>query len=53
MPLFVKRWKQLNPRFPIISEENKAIAYEERKNFVYAWMVDPLDGTKEFIKTQR
>ncbi len=42
--------EQLEPRFPIISEENKAIPYAERKGFNYAWMVDPLDGTKEFIK---
>jgi 3'(2'), 5'-bisphosphate nucleotidase len=36
--------------FPIISEENKAIPYEERKDFELFWLVDPLDGTKEFIK---
>ena len=35
---------------PIISEENKQIAYEERKNWTSCWIVDPLDGTKEFIK---
>jgi 3'(2'), 5'-bisphosphate nucleotidase len=35
---------------PILSEEGKAISYEERKNWEYFWMVDPLDGTKEFIK---
>jgi len=40
----------LEVKIPIISEENKAIPYEERKNFEYAWLVDPLDGTKEFIK---
>lgn len=40
----------LNPDIPIISEENKAIDYSERKDFEYFWMVDPLDGTKEFIK---
>ena len=42
--------EQLSVRYPIISEENKAISYEERKNFEYCWLVDPLDGTKEFIK---
>lgn len=36
--------------FPIVSEENKAIPYHERKTFEYYWLVDPLDGTKEFIK---
>lgn len=35
---------------PVISEENKAIAWEERKNWDRCWIVDPLDGTKEFIK---
>jgi 3'(2'), 5'-bisphosphate nucleotidase len=35
---------------PILSEEGKAIPYEIRKNWEYFWMVDPLDGTKEFIK---
>jgi len=40
----------LDPRFPIISEENKEISFEERSKFDYCWMVDPLDGTKEFIK---
>ena len=35
---------------PILSEEGKAIPYETRKNWEYFWMVDPLDGTKEFIK---
>jgi 3'(2'), 5'-bisphosphate nucleotidase len=35
---------------PILSEEGKSIPYEERKRWEYFWMVDPLDGTKEFIK---
>jgi 3'(2'), 5'-bisphosphate nucleotidase len=35
---------------PILSEEGKSIPYEERKHWEYFWMVDPLDGTKEFIK---
>ena len=35
---------------PILSEESKAISYEERKNWTKYWLVDPLDGTKEFIK---
>ena len=36
--------------FPILSEEGRDIPYEERKNWDYFWMVDPLDGTKEFVK---
>lgn len=36
--------------FPILSEEGKGISYEERKAWECFWLVDPLDGTKEFIK---
>lgn len=35
---------------PVLSEEGKDIPYEKRKNWEYFWMVDPLDGTKEFVK---
>ncbi len=35
---------------PIICEEEKAPRYEERKDAEYIWIVDPLDGTKEFIR---
>jgi 3'(2'), 5'-bisphosphate nucleotidase len=35
---------------PILSEEGAKISYEERKDWSYSWLVDPLDGTKEFIK---
>ena len=35
---------------PIISEENKQLDFEIRKNWETCWIVDPLDGTKEFIK---
>ncbi len=42
---------QLLPEvFPIISEESKMLSYEERSTYEYCWLVDPLDGTKEFIK---
>lgn len=37
-------------KLPIISEELKQLSYEERKNWDKVWIVDPLDGTKEFIK---
>ena len=35
---------------PILSEEGKSISYEERKGWKRLWIVDPIDGTKEFIK---
>jgi 3'(2'), 5'-bisphosphate nucleotidase len=35
---------------PYLSEEGKSILYQKRKDWKYLWIVDPLDGTKEFIK---
>jgi 3'(2'), 5'-bisphosphate nucleotidase len=35
---------------PVLSEEGKSIDYTDRKNWDLFWLVDPLDGTKEFIK---
>lgn len=37
-------------RIPILSEEGRAMLYEERCNWELFWLVDPLDGTVEFIK---
>ena len=42
--------KKMDPDTPIISEESGIPAYEERKEWDTFWIVDPLDGTKEFIK---
>jgi len=46
--IIVEGLKKYN--LPILSEEGKNIPYEERKNWELFWMIDPLDGTKEFIK---
>ena len=35
---------------PILSEEGKHISFDERKNWNQLWIIDPIDGTKEFIK---
>jgi 3'(2'), 5'-bisphosphate nucleotidase len=35
---------------PFLTEETDAVAYEERKNWTRVWIIDPLDGTKEFVK---
>ena len=40
----------LYPDIPIISEENKNDDWEVRRKYTWVWLVDPLDGTKEFIK---
>ena len=43
--------KHLTPLgFPILSEEGKHIPYSERQTWDTLWIVDPLDGTKEFVK---
>ncbi|MDT0685273.1 3'(2'),5'-bisphosphate nucleotidase CysQ [Autumnicola psychrophila] len=35
---------------PVLSEEGRDLPYEERKDWKQLWIVDPIDGTKEFIK---
>ncbi len=42
--------QQLTPDIPLLSEESAAIAWAERQGWQRYWLVDPLDGTKEFIK---
>ena len=37
-------------QFPVLSEEGKQTPYEVRKTWKQFWMVDPLDGTREFVK---
>lgn len=40
----------LTPALPILSEESADIPYEERRHWETYWLVDPLDGTREFVK---
>ena len=42
--------RQLTPELPILSEESALIAWDERKQWTRYWLVDPLDGTREFVK---
>jgi 3'(2'), 5'-bisphosphate nucleotidase len=42
--------QELTPNIPVLSEESAAIPYKTRKSWDQYWLVDPLDGTKEFIK---
>lgn len=39
-----------HPEIPVLSEEGKTVPYEVRRNWERFWLVDPLDGTKEFVK---
>lgn len=48
--LICKSLSELYPNIPIMSEENKQTSYEVRKDWEYYFCVDPIDGTKEFIK---
>ncbi len=42
--------KELTPHLPILTEEATITPYSERKNWQRYWLIDPLDGTREFIK---
>lgn len=48
--IIVERLQRLPEQVPILSEEGKHIPYSERRRWEWFWLVDPLDGTKEFIK---
>ena len=48
--VIVTSLKKLTPAIPVISEEEKDTPYDIRSHYNYYWCVDPLDGTKEFIK---
>ena len=44
-----EKLKILTPNIPILSEEGTDIDYNDRKEWEQFWLIDPLDGTKEFI----
>lgn len=48
--IICQKLKALFSNIPILSEENREIDYSKRKNWDYFWLIDPIDGTKEFIK---
>lgn len=48
--IITEELEKLSIQFSVLSEEGKSIPYDERKTWTYFWMVDPIDGTKEFIK---
>ena len=48
--VIIEGLKTLFPNIPFLSEESRKTPYEERKEWDYFWLIDPLDGTKEFIK---
>lgn len=48
--LIIQRLSELTPEIPILSEESAKLPFEERASWETYWLVDPLDGTREFIK---
>ena len=47
--VIVERLAALTPAIPVLSEESAKIEYSERAGWPRFWLVDPLDGTKEFV----
>jgi len=47
--VIVERLAALTPAIPVLSEESAKIEYSERAGWQRFWLVDPLDGTKEFV----
>jgi len=48
--LLLKGLGRCTPHLPMLSEESAEIAYDERRGWDRYWLIDPLDGTKEFLK---
>jgi 3'(2'), 5'-bisphosphate nucleotidase len=48
--LIVAALHELTPELPVLSEESAAIGWSERSRWSRYWLVDPLDGTREFVK---
>ena len=42
--------QQLTPELPVLSEESAQVPWEQRRHWGAYWLVDPLDGTREFVK---
>jgi 3'(2'), 5'-bisphosphate nucleotidase len=48
--VIVSSLRHLTPDIPVLSEESTAVAWEERQQWSRYWLIDPLDGTREFLK---
>jgi 3'(2'), 5'-bisphosphate nucleotidase len=45
-----RRLRELTPELPLLSEEGREVSFAERRGWTQYWLVDPLDGTREFVK---
>lgn len=48
--MIVQELQKITPDVPILSEEGKDIPFSERRHWEHYWLIDPLDGTKEFLE---
>ncbi|UYB53487.1 3'(2'),5'-bisphosphate nucleotidase CysQ [Xanthomonas sp. AM6] len=48
--IIVEGLERLTPDLPVLSEESAHIPWEVREHWTSYWLVDPLDGTREFVK---
>jgi len=48
--LIISRLSELTPEIPVLSEESENISPESRSQWQQYWLIDPLDGTREFVK---
>lgn len=48
--IILEQLKKKTPDIPVLSEESENVPYNVRKSWKTFWLVDPLDGTKEFVK---
>ncbi|AHE99558.1 3'-5'-bisphosphate nucleotidase [Thioalkalivibrio paradoxus ARh 1] len=44
------RLRELTPELPLLSEEGRDVPFDERRHWPSYWLIDPLDGTREFVK---
>ena len=48
--IIVAGLKELTPDIPVLAEETGELPYDQRRGWERSWLVDPLDGTREFVK---
>src|ERR671911_155458 len=48
--IIVDGLSRLTPQWPVLSEESAGVPWDERRHWQRYWLVDPLDGTREFVK---
>ncbi|MBX2825528.1 MAG: 3'(2'),5'-bisphosphate nucleotidase CysQ [Gammaproteobacteria bacterium] len=48
--IIVEQLGSLSPSLPVLSEESETVSFEERHQWQTYWLVDPLDGTREFLR---